>query len=114
MNVELENLSGDPPHPMNAISGRKSTKSLSQAQRKLRNPRLRWIASVNRNLNESDIEAVTDREFHNYEFLDNGLAFMLGGRLVSTKEKPFNVLVFALIMIPCGLYFGFTYVRTIF
>lgn len=76
--------------------------------RKARNPRLRWIASFHRDAVE--VEQSGSKGHHNYEFLDNGLVFLLGGRLVTTKGKPFNVAVFALIVISGGLYLGFTYV----
>jgi palmitoyltransferase ZDHHC9/14/18 len=43
----------------------------------------------------------------NYEIIDTKLLLFLGGRGFSVKGKPISFCVFLVIVIPCGLFFGF-------
>lgn len=107
MKVKSHFNAGGSSQPVRQVSGQRSCEFFDRDSGEHKNSRWRWLVNISRNRDVVNLELDSDQRLHNYEFLDNGLTFMLGGRLVMTKDRPFNIFIFAFICISCGLYFGF-------
>jgi palmitoyltransferase ZDHHC9/14/18 len=53
-------------------------------------------------------EAVKRELGKNYEYFQGNTVFCLGGRLQNTKDKPINLITAFLLVLPVGLFFGFS------
>lgn len=50
----------------------------------------------------------------NYQYFTGNTAFCWGGRLQNTRDRPVNVATAIMIILPAGLFFGFSYVQSPF
>ena len=46
----------------------------------------------------------------NYQYFSGNTVFWLGGRLQNTRDRPVNIATGLFIVVPCALFFGFSYV----
>lgn len=60
---------------------------------------------------EATKEAVKKELGKNYQYFTGNTAFCWGGRLQNTRDRPVNVATAILIILPAGLFFGFSYVK---
>ncbi|KAI4936137.1 hypothetical protein J4E85_001465 [Alternaria conjuncta] len=63
---------------------------------------------------EATKEAVKRELGRNYQYFSGNTAFCWGGRLQNTRDRPVNVATAILIILPAGLFFGFSYFREIY
>lgn len=59
---------------------------------------------------EATKEAVKRELGRNYQYFSGNTAFCWGGRLQNTRDRPVNVATAILIILPAGLFFGFSFV----
>lgn len=45
---------------------------------------------------------------HNFEYFEGNTVFCLGGRLQNTRHRPVNIATGAMVLVPSGLFFGFS------
>jgi palmitoyltransferase ZDHHC9/14/18 len=57
---------------------------------------------------EATKEVVKQELGKNYEYFSGNTAFCWGGRLQNTRDRPVNVATAILILVPGGLFFGFS------
>lgn len=50
----------------------------------------------------------------NYEYAVGNNVFFGKGRFINSRDKPVNIMTGVMILLPCGLFFGYSYVRLIF
>jgi palmitoyltransferase ZDHHC9/14/18 len=60
---------------------------------------------------EATNEAVKRELGKNYQYFSGNTAFCWGGRLQNTRDRPVNVATAILIILPAGLFFGFSFVQ---
>jgi palmitoyltransferase ZDHHC9/14/18 len=60
---------------------------------------------------EATKEAVRKELGRNYQYFSGNTTFCWGGRLQNTRDRPVNVATAILIILPAGLFFGFSYVQ---
>jgi palmitoyltransferase ZDHHC9/14/18 len=46
----------------------------------------------------------------NYEYFAGNTVFFGGGRLQNTRDRPVNIATGLMVLVPAGLFFGFSYV----
>jgi palmitoyltransferase ZDHHC9/14/18 len=59
---------------------------------------------------EATKEAVKRELGRNYQYFSGNTAFCWGGRLQNTRDRPVNVATAVMIILPAGLFFGFSFV----
>jgi palmitoyltransferase ZDHHC9/14/18 len=57
---------------------------------------------------EATKEAVKREMGKNYEYFTGNTRFWLGGRLQNTRDRPVNLVTGFLVVLPAGLFFGFS------
>ncbi|KAF2192490.1 hypothetical protein K469DRAFT_620824 [Zopfia rhizophila CBS 207.26] len=57
---------------------------------------------------EATKEAVKTELGKNYEYFSGSTVFCWGGRLQNTRDKPVNITIGLMILVPAGLFFGFS------
>jgi palmitoyltransferase ZDHHC9/14/18 len=60
---------------------------------------------------EATKEAVKRELGKNYQYFSGNTAFCWGGRLQNTRDRPVNVATAVMIILPAGLFFGFSFVE---
>jgi palmitoyltransferase ZDHHC9/14/18 len=60
---------------------------------------------------EATKEAVRKELGKNYEYFAGNTVFCWGGRLQNTRDRPVNIATGLFILVPSGLFFGFSYVQ---
>lgn len=54
-------------------------------------------------------QAVKKELGKNYQYFSGNTAFCWGGRLQNTRDRPVNIATAIMIVLPAGLFFGFSY-----